>query len=111
TLGNIRLKKEHTRYEPEERVIRLNGIGEDQALEFRSPFACSKGMAEQYVLNYARTYGLPAMVLRAGTIYGAHQRGNQEHDWIAHFLLQTLHEEPITLYGDGLQVRDILHVD
>lgn len=111
TLGSIRLKKEHTRYEPEDRAVRHNGIGEEQALEFCSPFACSKGGAEQYVLNYARNYGLPAMVLRLGSVYGAYQSGEQEHDWIAHLLRWTLQEQPITIYGDGLQVRDVLHVD
>lgn len=111
TLGAIRLKKEHTRYEPEDRVMRHNGIGEEQALEFSSPFACSKGGAEQYVLNYAKNYGLPAMVLRIGSVYGTHQSGDQEHDWIAHFLRRTLQEQPITIHGDGLQVRDVLYVD
>lgn len=111
TLSTIRLKKEHTRYEPEDRAVRHNGIGEEQALEFSSPFACSKGGAEQYVLNYAKSYGLPAMALRVGTVYGTHQSGDQEHDWIAYLLRRTLQEQPITIYGDGLQVRDVLHVD
>jgi CDP-paratose 2-epimerase len=99
------------RYEPADDDARTHGIGEGRPLDFCSPYGCSKGGADQYVLDYAKTYGLRAVVFRMSCIYGQHQQGNEDQGWVAHFLRQALHGEPITLYGDGLQVRDILHVD
>lgn len=87
------------------------GLSERQPLSFHSPYGCSKGSADQYVLDYARTYGLPATVFRMSCIYGPHQFGTEDQGWVAHFLIRALKGEPITLYGDGLQVRDILFVD
>ena len=80
-------------------------------LDFHSPYGCSKGAADQYVIDYARTFGLPAVVFRMSCIYGPHQFGNEDQGWVAHFLIRALKGEPITLYGDGMQVRDILFVD
>ncbi|MET2736241.1 NAD-dependent epimerase/dehydratase family protein, partial [Staphylococcus epidermidis] len=68
----------------------------------------SKGAADQYVRDYARTYNLPFVVFRMSCIYGPHQFGNEDQGWVAHFLLKALNEEPLTVYGDGRQVRDIL---
>jgi CDP-paratose 2-epimerase len=87
------------------------GFGEDQPLEFCSPYGCSKGVADQYVLDYARIFGLPAVVFRMSCIYGPHQFGNEEQGWVAHFLLSALRGQPITIYGNGKQVRDVLFVD
>ena len=70
---------------------------------------CSKGTADQYVLDYARSYGLPAAVLRMSCIYGQRQMGTEDQGWVAHFLIRALEGRPITLYGDGMQVRDILY--
>jgi CDP-paratose 2-epimerase len=99
------------RYAPEDPCLRAAGIGERQPLDFHSPYGCSKGAADQYVLDYARVYRLPALVFRMSCIYGSHQRGNEDQGWLAHFVLCALRGEPITIYGDGHQVRDALHVD
>ena len=99
------------RYEPEDRTICTHGIGETRALDFHSPYGCSKGAADQYVLDYARTYDLPAAVFRMSCIYGPHQFGTEDQGWVAHFLLQAQSGRPITLYGDGMQVRDILYAE
>jgi len=99
------------RYEPEDERTRAHGIGEDRPLDFHSPYGCSKGAADQYVVDYARTFGLPAVVFRMSCIYGPHQFGTEDQGWVAHFLIRALRDQPITLYGDGMQVRDILFID
>jgi len=112
--GNLQdgtLCKQGTRYEPTDRALRLAGINEDCPLAFYSPYGCSKGAADQYVMDYARIYGLPAVVFRMSCIYGPHQCGTEDQGWVAHFLMCALTRKPITLYGNGLQVRDILFVD
>jgi CDP-paratose 2-epimerase len=80
-------------------------------LDFHSPYGCSKGAADQYVLDYARSFDLPGVVFRMSCIYGPHQCGNEDQGWLAHFVLSALKQLPFTLYGDGLQVRDALYVD
>ena len=90
---------------------RRPGITEDQPLDFHSPYGCSKGAADQYVRDYARIYGLPTCVFRMSCIYGPRQFGNEDQGWVAHFVISALSGRPITLYGDGKQVRDILFVD
>jgi CDP-paratose 2-epimerase len=97
-------------YLPADGQIRRHGIGEQRPLDFHTPYGCSKGAADQYVLDYARSYGLPAAVLRMSCIYGERQMGTEDQGWVAHFLIRALQDEPITLYGDGQQVRDILDV-
>jgi CDP-paratose 2-epimerase len=97
------------RYEPDEAA--RGGIGERRPLDFHSPYGCSKGAADQYVIDYARSYGLQTVVLRMSCIYGPHQCGTEDQGWVAHFLIRALQGQPITLYGDGRQVRDILYVD
>ncbi len=87
-----------------------SGAGEDQPLDFLSPYGCSKGSADQYVLDYARSYGIPATVFRMSCIYGPYQLGSEDQGWVAHFLRQAMKGEPITIYGDGKQVRDLLFV-
>ncbi|WP_445193529.1 SDR family NAD(P)-dependent oxidoreductase [Sphingomonas sp. Tas61C01] len=97
-------------YVPEDAAVRLNGIGEARPLDFHTPYGCSKGAADQYVLDYARSFGVPTAVLRMSCIYGRGQMGTEDQGWVAHFLIRALSGEPITLYGDGCQVRDILDV-
>ncbi|ODP36448.1 NAD-dependent epimerase/dehydratase family protein [Sphingomonas turrisvirgatae] len=97
-------------YLPADAQIRRNGIGEQRPLDFHTPYGCSKGAADQYVLDYARSFGLPAAVLRMSCIYGERQMGTEDQGWVAHFLIRALQDQPITLYGDGQQVRDILDV-
>ena len=80
-------------------------------VDFHSPYGCSKGAADLYTIDYARIYGIPTVVFRQSCIYGPWQYGNEDQGWIAHFLIRALRGEPITLYGDGRQVRDVLFVD
>src|SRR3954469_22030038 len=86
------------------------GVGEDAPLDLYSPYGCSKGAADQYVRDYARVFGLRSVVFRMSCIYGPRQFGNEDQGWIAHFLLQSIHQRPITIYGDGRQVRDAIFV-
>jgi CDP-paratose 2-epimerase len=110
-LDDIGLRRRNQRYEPTDPSLRQTGVGESRPLEFHSPYGCSKGTADQYVLDYARTYGLQTIVFRMSCIYGAHQFGTEDQGWVAHFLIRALEGQPITLYGDGCQVRDILAVE
>jgi CDP-paratose 2-epimerase len=110
-LAAVELDGSEGRYLPKDVVLRSAGIGEDHPLDFHSPHGCSKGAADQYVLDYARMYQLPAVVFRLSSVYGPNERGTEEQGWVAHFLARTLRGEPITIHGDGRQVRDALHVD
>jgi CDP-paratose 2-epimerase len=109
-LAHIPLCLAGDRYEPEDEEIRRHGLSESQPLDFHSPYGCSKGAADQYVLDFARSYLLPAAVFRMSCVYGPRQFGTEDQGWVAHFLLQGLREDAITIYGDGRQVRDILFV-
>jgi CDP-paratose 2-epimerase len=109
-LADLDFVEEGERYEPVDAEVREHGIGEDRPLDFHTPYGCSKGAADQYVLDYARSFGLPACVIRMSCIYGQRQMGTEDQGWVAHFLIRALEGEPITLYGDGRQVRDILDV-
>jgi CDP-paratose 2-epimerase len=109
-LSDLDLRLDGQGYAPGEADIAAHGISEARPLDFHTPYGCSKGAADQYVLDYARSYGLPAAVLRMSCIYGARQMGTEDQGWVAHFLIRALEDQPITLYGDGYQVRDILDV-
>ncbi len=87
------------------------GTNEKQPLDFHSPYGCSKGAADQYVHDYARIYGLPTVVFRMSCIAGPRQFGNEDQGWVAHFLYSALLGNPVTVYGSGLQVRDVLYVE
>ena len=87
------------------------GIPETQPLDFHSPYGCSKGAGDQYVRDYARIYGLPTVVCRQSCIYGPRQFGIEDQGWVAWFLIAAVTGSPITIYGDGKQVRDVLWVD
>ncbi len=110
-LADIALEREGERYLPIDPVLRGAGIGEDRRLDFHTPYGCSKGAADQYVLDFARSFGIPTAVLRMSCIYGQRQMGTEDQGWVAHFLIRALRGQPITIFGDGCQVRDILHVD
>lgn len=86
-------------------------VGEDQPLDFHSPYGCSKGAADQYVRDYARIYGLQTVVFRQSCIYGPNQFGVEDQGWVAWFLIAGLMKRPVTIYGNGKQVRDLLHVN
>jgi CDP-paratose 2-epimerase len=109
-LEDIELVRDGEAYVPADAAIRAHGIDERRPLDFHTPYGCSKGAADQYVLDFARSFGLPAAVLRMSCIYGARQRGTEDQGWVAHFLLRALDGQPISLYGDGYQVRDVLEV-
>ena len=81
---------------------------ESQPIDFHSPYGCSKGAADQYVRDYARCFGMNTVVLRQSCIYGAHQYGSEDQGWVAHFVHSILNDRPLTIYGDGTQVRDLL---
>lgn len=109
-LADLALEETNEVYRPVDRDIAAQGISESRPLQFHTPYGCSKGAADQYVLDYARSFGLPTCVLRMSCIYGPRQRGTEDQGWVAHFLIRALARETITLFGDGRQVRDVLHV-
>ncbi|MFD2247049.1 GDP-mannose 4,6-dehydratase [Pontibacter ruber] len=110
-LEDLQFVSNGTRYNPAEASIKKNGISEARPLDFHSPYGCSKGAADQYVIDYARTYGIPAVVFRMSCIYGPHQYGNEDQGWVAHFAIRAIEGQPVSIYGDGKQVRDILFVE
>ncbi len=87
------------------------GISEDRILDFHSPYGCSKGAADQYVRDYARIYNLDTVVFRQSCIYGYRQFGVEDQGWVAWFVIATVLNRPITIYGDGKQVRDVLFIE
>ncbi len=86
-------------------------IDENEKLDFISPYGCSKGAADLYCLDFARIYGLKTIVFRQSCIYGPHQLGVEDQGWVAHFSKQFLLKKPITIFGDGKQIRDLLYID
>jgi len=109
-LADVALEKCDDAWLPRDPALRRTGVGEDRPLEFHTPYGCSKGAADQYVLDFARSFRLPAAVLRMSCIYGQHQMGTEDQGWVAHFLIRALHGEPVSIFGDGCQVRDVLDV-
>jgi CDP-paratose 2-epimerase len=87
------------------------GVAETQPLDFYSPYGCSKGTGDQYMVDYARIYGLRTVTLRQSCIYGPHQFGMEDQGWVAWFSIRALLGQPVTVYGDGKQVRDVLFVE
>lgn len=110
-LTDLEMQSDENRYFPADNYIRKNGVDERCPLDFHSPYGCSKGAADQYILDYSRSYGLQTVVFRMSCIYGYHQCGTEDQGWVAHFLISALKDNPITIYGDGKQVRDILFVE
>ncbi len=110
-LADLALEDFPDRHLPRDPAIRARGVPETRPLDFCTPYGCSKGVADQYVLDYAKSYGLRSAVLRMSCIYGQHQFGTEDQGWVAHFLLKALRGETITVFGDGRQVRDVLQVD
>jgi CDP-paratose 2-epimerase len=107
-LPGMTVVEEETRYSLRDAEA---GIDERQPLDFHSPYGCSKGAADQYVRDYHRVYGLRTVVLRQSCLYGPRQMGLEDQGWVAWFLIAALLDLPITVYGDGKQVRDLLYVD
>lgn len=109
-LSDIALDCLDDAYLPHDPVLLATGIGEGRPLDFHTPYGCSKGAADQYVLDFGRSYGIPTAVLRMSCIYGRRQMGSEDQGWVAHFLIRALRGESISIYGDGRQVRDVLDV-
>jgi CDP-paratose 2-epimerase len=108
-IDGTHLEHSGLRYVPSDPGL-ASGITEAAPLDLYSPYGCSKGAADQYVRDYSRVFGLRAAVMRMSCIYGPRQFGNEDQGWIAHFLLSALRGEPLTIYGNGYQVRDALFV-
>ncbi len=104
----IRKNKVKKQYED---VCHPKGLGEEEPVEFISPYGCSKGAFDMYALDFARIYGMNTVVFRQSCIYGPFQMGVEDQGWVAHFSKQILKKNPITIFGDGLQVRDLLYVE
>lgn len=107
-MEEVELFEEATRWRYKDLV---NGCPETQPLDFHSPYGCSKGTGDQYVRDYARIYDLPTVVFRQSCIYGTRQFGIEDQGWVAWFIIAAVMGKPITIYGDGKQVRDILFVE
>jgi len=107
SLRELKLHEEAKRYYFDNRQ---RGITENQPLDFHSPYSCSKGCGDQYVRDYARIYDMKTVVMRQSCIYGPHQFGIEDQGWIAWFIIACLSCKPISVYGNGKQVRDVLHI-
>lgn len=101
----IELRDDHYRY-----ADHPGGMDESQPLDFHSPYGCSKGTGDQYFRDYARIYGLRTVVFRQSCIYGVWQFGTEDQGWLAHFTIAGVLDMPLTIYGDGKQVRDVLYI-
>ena len=109
-LGHHSVKEMDKHYRFHHDEIHEYGIHENENLDFHSPYGCSKGIADQYFIDYGRIYGLKTVVFRQSCIYGPHQFGIEDQGWVAWFAIATLLDRDLTIYGTGKQVRDILHV-
>lgn len=107
-LKNLRILEKKTRYAFENQVF---GVSEERILDFHSPYGCSKGVADQYVRDYARIYKLNTIVFRQSCIYGPHQFGVEDQGWVAWFIIALMRNRNVTIYGNGKQVRDLLYID
>lgn len=88
-----------------------HGVPEDHPLDFHSPYACSKGAGDQYARDYHRSYGLRTVVIRQSCIFGPRQMGLADQGWVAWFMLAVITGQPLIVYGDGKQTRDMLFID
>lgn len=106
-MEDVEVVERNTRWEYKDLPF---GCAETQPLDFHSPYGCSKGAGDQYVRDYARIYDLPTVVLRQSCIYGPRQFGVEDQGWVAWFVIAAVTGRPLSIYGDGKQVRDLLHV-
>lgn len=105
---------EHKLKEKKKRYSFFNnhkGVNEKTNIDFHSPYGCSKGAADQYVMDYSREYKLDTFVLRQSCIYGPNQFGIEDQGWLAWFTIASILKKKITIFGNGKQVRDLLHVN
>jgi CDP-paratose 2-epimerase len=111
SLDGFPLRETDRRFEAVDPEISKYGFNGQCGLHFCSPYGCSKGAADQYVVDYAKTYGIPTVVFRMSCIYGPRQFGTEDQGWLAHFLIKAMQSQELTIYGNGKQVRDLLFVD
>lgn len=107
-MESIKVKEGQKRYQYKQLPY---GISERELISFCSPYGCSKGAAEQYILDYSKIYGIKTVNFRQSCIYGPRQFGVEDQGWVAHFIIASVLKKKITIYGDGKQVRDILYID
>ncbi len=107
-IEDIPVVEEETRYSFKDLPA---GVAEKQLLDFHSPYGCSKGCGDQYVKDYSRIYDIPTVVFRQSCIYGKRQFGIEDQGWVAWFVIAAVMGKPITIYGDGKQLRDLLFID
>jgi len=113
-LNYLKYQEKETRYVA---IDYPNGFDENLKLDFHSPYGCSKGAADQYMLDYARIFGLKTVVFRHSSMYGGRQFATYYQGWIGWFCRKAIEvkkgllKEPITISGNGKQVRDILYSD
>jgi len=107
-MEDVKIVERNGRYDYEDLPL---GVPESRLLDFHSPYGCSKGAADQYVRDYGRIYGFPTVVFRMSCQYGPRQFGNEDQGWVAHFVIAAHQGKPITIFGDGKQVRDLLFVE
>ena len=107
-LSDVLVRETDKRFEFTQHSL---GIAEKQPLDFHSPYGCSKGAADQYTVDYARIYGLRCVNFRQSCIYGYRQFGVEDQGWVAWFIIAHVLGRPISVYGNGKQVRDILFID
>ncbi len=92
-----------------------NGFDESLQLDFHSPYGCSKGAADQYLLDYCRMFGIRTVVFRHSSMYGGNQHATYDQGWVGWFIQKALEikngtsKEQFTISGNGKQVRDVLH--
>lgn len=110
-LADVALALGPDGYCPVDAALAGHGVPETRPLAFHTPYGCSKGAADQYVLDHAASFGIPTAVLRMSCVYGPLQKGTEDQGWLAHFVRSALAGDPIAIFGDGEQVRDVLHVD
>ena len=107
-MEDLGIVERNGRYEYQDLIT---GVPESRGLDFHSPYGCSKGVADQYVIDYSRVYDLKTVTFRQSCIYGPRQFGIEDQGWVAWFTIAAMLDKEITVYGDGKQIRDVLHVD
>ena len=107
-MENVKVVEKENGYQYEDFQ---DGVDESFTLDFHSPYGCSKGAADQYTKDYARIYGLKTVVFRKSCIYGYRQFGIEDQGWLAWFIIRSVLNKPIKIFGNGKQVRDILFIE
>ncbi len=110
-INKILIRDKGTRYSFADEQLK-SGVPEDFPIDLceHTPYGCSKLTGDLYTQDYAHTHGLKTGIFRMSCIYGPRQFGVEDQGWVAWLTIATLLNKPITIYGDGKQVRDVLHI-